>query len=307
LLTRPENSGLIHLAARRGDRPMVQFLLENGAAVDATDAGRRTALWYAADGAHAELVQDMIDHGAEVNHVAAGGPILFAAVNGGDTTALELVIEAGADLEATYDRNEQYTALCIAAMENQLASTKALVEAGANIDHRLKVSGRWTEDETPLTKAVEFSAYDTAKYLLEQGATWEGVGVEYKPLLHYAARYDYPRMVQLLLDHGVPINSVDRDGETALDWAMRSNNRATMKLLRKAGGVRGYELFDQAPIAKLVAQLDDPSFAERETADKALRALGKRVAEPLQPYLDQAESEEVRYRLQAIINDLKGQ
>lgn len=54
-------------AARNEDLNTVKLLLEHGAAADALDNSGRTALHFAADGGHPTVVQLLLDAGAAVD------------------------------------------------------------------------------------------------------------------------------------------------------------------------------------------------------------------------------------------------
>jgi HEAT repeat protein len=61
---------------------------------------------------------------------------------------------------------------------------------------------------------------------------------------------------------------------------------------------------DPRQVRDLVTRLDDDEFAAREQADQALRRLGKRAVPLLKKELAAARSEEVRKRLERIIDAL---
>jgi ankyrin repeat protein len=46
---------------------------------------------------------------------------------------------------------------------------------------------------------------------------------------------DNPRIIQALLDRGALVNLKDKNGATALTWALKKGNTATVELLKKAG------------------------------------------------------------------------
>ena len=47
--------------------------------------------------------------------------------------------------------------------------------------------------------------------------------------------HDNPQIIQAFLDKGALLNIKDKNGETALSWAMKKGNTATVALLKKAG------------------------------------------------------------------------
>lgn len=85
------------LAAWRGHRRAVDWLLENGAKIN---AGERqwSALHYAVFGGHAELVDHLLDKGANINALSTNGSsVLMMAAYEGHTALARKLIEKGAD------------------------------------------------------------------------------------------------------------------------------------------------------------------------------------------------------------------
>ncbi len=103
------------IAVNNGDVDMTKFLLSKGANPNQGDADNITPLGSATFANHADVMQVLLKSGAKVNHLDNFGmtPLLYAAsVDYGDTTVLETLIAAGADLKA---KNKQgQTALDLA-------------------------------------------------------------------------------------------------------------------------------------------------------------------------------------------------
>lgn len=111
-------------AARTGNPEVVRLLLEHGAEVDARGARGQTPLMVAAGQRHAEVVRLLLEHGADLearthvwNQLMAQSPhahpehqqwvlhggnsaLMFAA-RSGDSKSVELLVEAGADPDAS--------------------------------------------------------------------------------------------------------------------------------------------------------------------------------------------------------------
>lgn len=87
-------------AARVGSLAAVKSLLARGATVDATDARRgQTALMWAAAEGHADVVQTLIELGADARLRLSSGftPLLFA-VREGRSAVVRVLLKAGADV-----------------------------------------------------------------------------------------------------------------------------------------------------------------------------------------------------------------
>ena len=72
-------------------------------------------------------------------------------------------------------------------------------------------------------------------YLLEVGAGADMKICDDKTALMFAAQHGQGLVCQILIDHGVKIESADREGMTALSWACQKGKRATAQILLDAG------------------------------------------------------------------------
>jgi ankyrin repeat protein len=114
------------------DPAMVEYLIAKGASPSEVDDDKISVLSWATIGNNAGMVKSLLARGAQVNHVDNFGmsPLLYAAsVDFGDTSVLEKLIAAGADLSAK--NKEGLTALDLAknyrhqALANLLAAKMA--------------------------------------------------------------------------------------------------------------------------------------------------------------------------------------
>src|SRR5262249_25432177 len=114
-------------AAFVGDSPMAEYLINEGADPNDAEDDGISALQWATLANHADMVDMLIKAGAQLNHLDNRNmtPLLYAAsIDFGDTTVLERLIAAGADLEV---RNKQgLTALDLANDYHHRALAKLL-------------------------------------------------------------------------------------------------------------------------------------------------------------------------------------
>lgn len=134
-------------AARSGDAQSARLLIEAGAELDAAGADGNTALVLATFAGHPEVARVLLDAGADPNTAGAG-----------------------------------YSALHAAALRGDLATTRALIARGADVNARLingspvrRFGSQWAlprtmKGATPLMVAAVFLELDIMRALLEAGA-----------------------------------------------------------------------------------------------------------------------------------------
>lgn len=174
----------LHFAAGYNRVAVVEFLLENGAEVHASDKGGLVPLHNACSYGHYEVTELLVKHGANVNvadlwkftplhEAAAKGKyeiVKLLLKHGADptkknrdgATPLDLVREGDQDVADLLRGN---SALLDAAKKGNLARVQRLV-TGENINCR-DAQGR---NSTPLHLAAGYNNFEVAEYLLENGA-----------------------------------------------------------------------------------------------------------------------------------------
>jgi ankyrin repeat protein len=96
-----EGRNALHYAAKYGHLEIVQYLIENGADINSRDKRGDTALHYASWQGNIEIVQHLVDKGANVNiQNTCGSSILYYAVGEGHLQLAEYLIKCGADINA---------------------------------------------------------------------------------------------------------------------------------------------------------------------------------------------------------------
>jgi len=149
----------IQTAARKGDLKEVRRQLDWGVDVNSkTFRMRLTALHRAAGNGHADIVELLLEKGADVNIRNEGGstPLHWAARNG-HTKVMKILLENGAD---TFQRGTGCgTPLESAARKGQLKAIEMLLDHGADVNY-----------EMPLHAAVEAGHVEIVDYLVARGA-----------------------------------------------------------------------------------------------------------------------------------------
>lgn len=157
LLKRPEMLGWqLIIAAKNGDKEAAEALLDQDADYNLEDDDGLTALMFAADKGHTDIVKLLLDKGAEQRGMA----LIFAAIEG-HTAIVKLLLEYKVD--PNFQDPLRVTALMVAAGEGDTDTVKLLLDKGANQD--------LTDDagRTAFDWAIESGHAETAELLFEHG------------------------------------------------------------------------------------------------------------------------------------------
>jgi len=152
------------IAAATGDDPAVEQLLKKpSVSVHSSNQFGSTALMGAAAGGYSNIVDRLIQRGAQVNARSRKGTtaLMFAAKNGHEDIVRKLMA-AGASLD-TIDEQGQ-TALMYAVGAGQIRSAALLTTAGANVNLRSRAGA------TPLQLASNAKNQDLVVLLTRCGA-----------------------------------------------------------------------------------------------------------------------------------------
>ena len=257
----PEGATCLGLASDAGHTETVRYLVGlKEMDVDHTDVYGQTALHYAVELGHVDVVQVLIDAGADVEARDKKGssPINFsgtfiivkklveagAGVRTVDTqrhTCLHLAADCGhtetvrylvglPDVEVDHTEGEGCTALHWAADKNHADMVQVLIDAGADIE------ARDTSRNSPLLWACGSGSLDAVKLLVRAGAGVSVTNNEGHTFLTAAADCGHTETVRYLV--GLPeveVDHTDGEGCTALHWAADMNHADMVQVLIDAG------------------------------------------------------------------------
>ncbi|XP_039432348.1 uncharacterized protein LOC120415041 [Culex pipiens pallens] len=192
-----------------------------------------TALHFAANGGHLNIVDHLVTMSANVNSVTRenGQTALHMATENGHTSVVELLLNKGADANISMT-NTGITALHLAAREGFTGIVSVLLAEHAVIDSATTVDG-----ETSLHIAAGNGHLDIVRNLVKMGAKVNvGTRKNGSTPLHIATKNGHLAIVQTLLANGSLVNAGTTDfGLTPLHWAVRRKNFELATLLLDKG------------------------------------------------------------------------
>ncbi|KAM7183213.1 putative palmitoyltransferase [Naviculisporaceae sp. PSN 640] len=147
----------------------------------------------------------------------------------GDIAGMEKLFES-ADYDATYTDEEGITPLHWAAINNQYAMCKFLIERGAEIN---KKGGESVA--TPLQWAAQRCHYYTVHLLLQHGADPLITDSQGYNTLHISTFNGNVFLITLLLHQGIPVDVEDAYGHTGLMWSAYKGFPACVDLFLRWG------------------------------------------------------------------------
>jgi ankyrin repeat protein len=259
-------------AVRAGDRQNALRLIDNGADVNAADPLGTTPLMWAARYGDAVVVDRLIRAGAQPAAENAFGvtPMAEAALIGSEPVIREL-LAAGVDPDSPNPEGE--TALMLVVRTGRLDAAELLIDAGADVNAKERWAG-----QTALMWAGAQLQPEMVKLLLANGAEVEArstvrqwsrkVSSEPRPKelaqggltpLMFAARTGCIECAELLLDAGADINLPDPYGVTPLMVAaLNLQNDFAAYLVEKGADIAQWDLYGRTPLYVAIDMVDYP-------------------------------------------------
>jgi ankyrin repeat protein len=208
----------LHLASRAGHVAIVDFLLAQNVAVNTRAGLDRTALSEAVQHGHFAIVErllavDGIDPG--IADSFRRSPLWWACRRGHLKIVQALLCREDVDVNSGCDDNE--TPLFVAAFWNHVDVVKILL-ADDRVDPNL-VAGF---TETTLMMACAKGYEQVVRALLASPKTEIQPDIYGRHALFHAVEGNHTGIVDMLLDHGAPIDAPEHSGQTALFMAARN-------------------------------------------------------------------------------------
>ena len=229
----PEKCRPLHYAAGLGHIEAVQALIKAKAGVNKKDVYGQTALHVAAEEGHAEVVRKLVgkdDIKIDAKDAKGRSP-LYCAVLNNHTNIVQILVDLGADVNAKDGKG--CSPLHRAVLNNHTNIVQILVDLGAYVN--AKDGKGWSplrKGWTPLHYAAWNDRDKIVPLLVKQDTKVNEKDGEGWTPLHAAAFNNYTNTVLALREKGANINAKDGCGFTPLHYVVWKHREA----IREAGG-----------------------------------------------------------------------
>ena len=246
-------------------REVLQAIIDHGVDVNATNKINETALIIACVNKDEGAISVLLNASADVNITddAYDDSCLHKAViQGCSTEVLQAIIDHGADIDATNNRNQ--TALTVACRKKNKSALNVILVARANsniahnvyvdtylhmavrqrcnkevllavIDHGADVNALNKENETALTTSCLAKNEDAITVLLNARANPNIPDADGNSCLHIAVTVKCSEeVIQAIIDHGVNVDATNKKNQTALIIACIKKTEGVIKVLLNA-------------------------------------------------------------------------
>ena len=220
----------LHFAAWRSQMEAGEFLVGNDASLEARNNwGRTPLLIVARETGNAEFAAMLIDAGAEVNLRDRGGesPLDLAAWRG-FAELVDLLLDNGAELPSPDSQSGQMVAM-FAADKGLVRLFELSADSGVDLGLRNENNG------SLLHSASQGGSAEIVARLLDEGFDPNEPDRYGRVPLHYAAEMGREDVAQILLDHDAEIDARSLSGESALNTAEWVEREAMASWLAAAG------------------------------------------------------------------------
>jgi ankyrin repeat protein len=224
--------GPLTKAVKAGDVAAVRALIKSKADVNATSGDGSTPLLWAAHGSNLDIARALIGAGAQADAANRYGvtPLLHAS-RVGDAAMMALLIKAGADPARVHSDGE--TPLMAAARSGSVPAVRLLLEFKVDLN-----AAETVQHTTALMKAAAEGHVDVVDLLLRAGAD-PNLQARVTAITQRSMNSDHPT-----------------GGFTALMWAARNGEEATVRRLAAGGANLNLKNGDDATAAMIAIYND---------------------------------------------------
>ncbi|WP_297204457.1 ankyrin repeat domain-containing protein [uncultured Brachyspira sp.] len=196
-----DGKNMIMIACENGNEEMFNLLLENNADINEKSSWGASALIYASEKGNINIMQYLIDNGIDVNGKADDNgdtPLLWAVTGQNPYEASKLLIENGADVNATNNSGVAPATILAGSVPKVV---KLLKDNGADLDTK------FADDDPPIAIAASVGNLEIVKALVENGAdvNYYPNDMNYTAIYHAIDQGSY-EVAEYLFKNGVDLN-----------------------------------------------------------------------------------------------------
>lgn len=224
------------IAAREGNTDVMTVLHAHEADTEITDQYGWSALYYAVIAGKFEAVKLLVEWNEALLHITDhnSNNILHTAVRWRNNEIISLLLSRMDSDQLNAEMGEGLTPLGVACTYGSLSTIDCLLK-----DSRININNTDSKQRTAIMHAAKGGRDSIVLALIERGADYLGTTERDKSLLCYAARHCQTSTVESLINIWPPerINEQNNEKYSALAYACKSSNLATVKALHKAGAL----------------------------------------------------------------------
>jgi ankyrin repeat protein len=210
-----------------GHSEVVQILLDEGADASTFIDSGLTAMGIAAYNGHIDIVKLLLDHRADASIRSRGRTPVNIAASSGQVDVVKLLLDRGVD--ASIPSNSGWTPVNAAASNGHVDIVKLLLDHG--VDPSIPSNEGWT----PVKSATHNGHIDIVKLLLDRGVDPSIPNNDGWTPVNIATHNGHIDIVKLLLDRGVDPSIPSNDGWTPVNIAAKNGHIDIVKLLVDRG------------------------------------------------------------------------
>jgi ankyrin repeat protein/L-ascorbate metabolism protein UlaG (beta-lactamase superfamily) len=223
-----QGDNMLFRAIRTRNAELVQILLDNGFDPVQKNAYDLTPIEHAIGMNSVEITNLLVSKGADLKVSSTRLPLLHRAAVSQGVETLHFLLDRGFDIDEKDEAGR--TPLILAIEFGNMEAARALILRGADINLAN------SEGIVPMQIAVKKGSTDLIDLFIAKKADLAVVeGRTGKSMLHEAALRGNSAIVSKLLAAGAPKAVKDKEGYTALSYALKYGNKTTADLLRQAG------------------------------------------------------------------------
>ncbi|NLE64963.1 MAG: tetratricopeptide repeat protein [Elusimicrobia bacterium] len=235
----------VYSSAFNNDMAGVRARVAQGYDVNAFGDFGMTPLYTAVTNKNAEMVQFLLEHGADPNKTTGamvmGISPLGGAIWKGYTEIVQILLQKGADVNLASPVN-QFTPILYCGAYGNAEIAKMLVDAGAD------VTARDNKGKTAVDYAVEYKKYEVLAVLRKAGVPVSYTGEKKTDIIMAIVAEDKPKVLSLL-NEGANPNAKTKSGKQLLAYAVEYKWADVVEeLIRKGADVKAKDETGWTPI-----------------------------------------------------------